>query len=152
MFAFPMLAFKIDGSSDEYINMTIDEILGFPNALSYGGGYGAKGILNIRTGAYFVSAIHYFTTGELYRFSLELEKCYRRLNGIAILENVDRELELKCEFNKLGHVIVSGNFQADSSVNNILHFEIKTDQTQIKDTMSNLRTVYELFGNERGIL
>jgi len=149
MFNLPMLAFRMTGI-DELIELTIDEVWGFPNETSYGGGYGAKGILSIRAGDYFVSAAHYFTTGELYWFLIALKQGYDTLSGEAVLENTERELELKCEFNKLGHVIASGKFQAIPSVNNILSFTIKTDQTQVKDSIANLQTVYEIFGDNKG--
>ena len=149
MFDLPILAFRMTGI-DELIELTIDEIWGFPNETNWAGGYAAKGILTIRAGTYFVSAVHYFTTGELYDFSTGLKNGYNTLKGEAILENTERELELKCEFNKFGHVIVSGVFQAHPAINNILSFEIKTDQTQIKECISNLQAVYEIFGGNSG--
>jgi len=144
-----MRAFRITGI-DELIELTIDEVWGFPNETSYGGGYGAKGILSIRAGEYAVSAVHYFTTGELYRFLIALKQGYDTLTGKAVLENTEKELELKCEFNKLGHVIASGKFQAVSSINNVLLFSIKTDQTQVKDSITSLQAVYEVFGDNKG--
>ena len=149
MLDLPMLAFRMTGT-DELIELTIDEVWGFPNETSYGGGYGAKGILTIRAGEYSVSALHYFTTGELYRFLQALKQGYDTLSGVAVLENTERELELKCEFNKLGHVIATGNFQANPAINNVLSFELKTDQTQVKDSISNLQAVYEVFGDNVG--
>lgn len=149
MLDLPMLAFRMTGI-EEYIELSIDEVYGFPNQTSYGGGYGAKGVLSIQAGEYIVSAIHYFTTGELYRWFNALKQCYDTFSGIAVLENTERELELKCEFNKLGQVFVSGTFQANPSVNNTLSFEIKTDQTQVKDSIANLKTVYEIFGDNKG--
>jgi hypothetical protein len=49
----PMLAFKLEGMDDS-IELTIDEVWGYPNETSYGGGYGAKGNLSIRAGEYMV--------------------------------------------------------------------------------------------------
>jgi len=144
-----MLAFRITGM-DERIELTLDEVWGFPNETTYGGGYGAKGMLSIRAGAYSVSAAHHFTTGELYRFFTALKQGYDTLSGEAVLENTERELELKCEFNQLGHVIASGMFQAIPSTNNVLSFVIKTDQTQVKDTISNLQAIYGAFGDDKG--
>ena len=145
----PMLAFRMTGM-DELIELTIDEVWGFPNVTSYGGGYGAKGMLSIRAGAYAVSAEHCFTTGELYTFFIALKQGYNTLSGEAVLENTERELELQCVFNKRGQVIVSGRFQADPSINNVLSFEIKTDQTQVKDSISSLQAIYEVFGDHQG--
>jgi hypothetical protein len=146
----PMVAFQIKGNGDS-IELTMDEVFGFPKEESYGGGYGAKGVLSIRAGAYSVTDAHYFTTGELYRFYLALKECYDLLDGEAVLENVDRELTLKCVFNKNGHVYVSGEFQAKPAVANILIFEFRTDQTQIKSTLSALKAVYKEFGGQHGL-
>ena len=145
----PMLAFRITGI-DEFIELTIDEVWGFPNEISYGGGYGAKGRLSICAGEYSVSAMHYFTTGELYRFFMGLKQCYAILNGEVVLENNEGALELKCMFNKHGHVFASGMFRADSVVKNILFFEIETDQTQLNNSISDLQTVYKIFGGNEG--
>ena len=150
MLDLPMLAFSMTGI-DELIELTIDEVWGFPNTTNFGGGYGAKGILSIRAGGYSASDVHYFTTGELHRFLNALKKCCDSFCGVAVLENAERELELKCEFNEYGHVIASGMFQSNPSINNILSFEIKTDQTQVKKSISNLQAVYEIFGDDKGI-
>lgn len=148
----PMLAFQITGfDEDEYVRLSIDEVFGFPNETSYGGGYGAKGSLAIKTGEYYVSDTHYFTTGELYCFSKKLKICYENLSGIAILKNTERALELQCEFNEFGHVIITGNFQSNPIVKNILFFEIETDQTQIQKPLSDLNKIHEFFGDEKGI-
>lgn len=69
---------------------------------------------------------------------------------LAVLENTEHELEMKCEFSKFGHVIVTGKFQDNPCVRNVLEFELKTDQTQIKETKSNLKHVYDVFGDLKG--
>ncbi len=147
----PMLAFLMTGMNGS-IQLTIEEVFGYPHEMSYGGGYGAKGSLTIRSGSFSANAPHYFTTGELYSFYRQLQDCYNRLMGTATLENTERELELQCEFNKFGHVVLTGSFQANPAEKNILHFEIKSDQTQVKDTLSQLKSVYETFGDNKGIL
>lgn len=150
MLQLPMLAFLMTGM-DGSIQLTIEEVFGYPNKTSYGGGYGANGKLTIQSGGFSANATHYFTTGELYSFYQQIQDCYNQLMGIAILENTERELELQCEFNKFGHVIVMGSFQANPHEKNILHFEIKSDQTQMKDTLSQLKSIYEVFGDNKGI-
>lgn len=147
----PMISFRINGTK-ECIELTIDELFGYPNETSYGGGYSAKGTLSIVSGNYSAVAAHYFTTGELYHFYEELKKCYKSVEGKAILHNTENELGLSCEFNKLGHVILTGSFQEIPSVNNILQFEIHTDQTQIQETLSHLSHVVAIFGGDKGIL
>ena len=145
MLDLPMLAFRMTGI-DGLIELTIDQVWDFPSKTVYPGGYAAKGMLTIRSAGYSLSADHYFTTGELYEFLFALKQCYETFNGVAILKNTEGELELKCVFNKFGNVFVSGIFQDNPTVNNILSFEIKTDQTQVKDSITQLTAVYEIFG------
>lgn len=151
MFTLPMTALKIKGIHDDFIQLQIEEIWGFPDEISYGGGYGAKGMLTIHAENYSVTALHYFTTGELYQYYIQLQDCHQSLCGSAVLENTERALELKCEFDKLGHVTVSGNFQARPDIKNILFYEIQTDQTLISDALSDLKKIYLAFGDMNGI-
>ena len=147
----PMLAFKLEGMDDS-IELTIDEVWGYPNETSYGGGYGAKGNLSIRAGEYMVvNATHYFTKGELYSFLQQMKYCYEVLDGFATLDNTDRELDLKCTFNKKGHVLIEGHFQKDPSINNKLTFELRSDQTQAAATISSLKAVAEIFSDNKGV-
>lgn len=150
MFELPMLMFRMTGI-DSLIELNMDEVWGFPDLTSYGGGYSAKGILSIKACNYYAKDTHYFTTGELYYFARELRKCYTSLSGVATLHNTERELDLVCSFNKFGHVIITGKFQAAPDAKNILQFEIKSDQTQVKETIIQLSKVSDLFGDEYGI-
>ena len=152
MFQLPMLAFRFESISD-FIELTIDEVFGYPNETSYGGGYGAKGRLTVNAAEYAVNeAIHYYTTGELYRFMLQLEQCYKSLTGTAILENTERELELECRFHKMGHISFVGSFQGNQSISNILTFEMRSDQTQLPGVIASLKKVFKVFGDNQGII
>ena len=150
MIEFPMLAFKLEGNG-EHISLSICEVYGFPEEISYGGGYGAKGSLEICVGSYNVHADHYFTTGELYAFFCQLQKCYDSVSGEAILTNTEQKLQLKLSFEKTGKVIVAGEFQERHDVNTKLTFEMITDQTAISSVLRELLNVYGSFGNEKGI-
>ncbi|SMC35962.1 hypothetical protein SAMN02745168_0448 [Papillibacter cinnamivorans DSM 12816] len=146
-----MLAFKLEGN-DCYIELTIEEVWGYPNETSYGGGYGAKGQLTIKAGEYSVdNATHYFTTGELYRFMQELQQCYNKLEGEIYLDNTEHELDLKCTFNRKGHVVINGRFQSRPDIQTFLIFELRTDQTQIPAAIFALKRVAEIFGDDKGI-
>ncbi len=149
MLKLPIPIFSLSGL-DGCIELTMNEVWGFPDQTSFGGGYDAEGTLTIRAGAYSVSAACSFTTGELYRFSVSLQQCYDTLTGAAVLENTEQALALACEFDRLGHVVASGCFQAIPSANNRLTFEIHTDQTQVKEILSQLQTVFTVFGGNTG--
>jgi len=146
----PILAFHLT-SMDGFIKLDITEVFGYPNETSYAGGYAAKGILAIKSAGFTAENEHYFTTGELYRFGKALLLCYDKLSGTAVLESTELELALSCEFNKLGHVYIRGKFQPRMDLDNILQFELKTDQTQVIKTLSQLKAVKAVFGDEHGI-
>ncbi|MBS5724433.1 MAG: hypothetical protein KHW59_01480 [Clostridiales bacterium] len=67
MIELPITAYQLQ-SNNEHICLDISKVYGFPDELSYGGGYFAEGKLDICIGAYSVRAKHSFTTGELYAF------------------------------------------------------------------------------------
>jgi len=148
----PMQAFEIKGYGGDCVSLEIGEVFGFPDETSYGGGFGARGQLRISAGSYTVSAMHYFTTGELYGFSEALAQCYERLSGTATLENTERQLDLSCSFDRTGHVILTGAFQEYPHSQNKLIFEIGLDQTFIPSALAQLRAVAQIFGGMRGIL
>lgn len=150
MIDLPMLAFKITGL-DGSIELVIDEVFGFPNETSYGGGYSARGRISIVAGGYSVNSQHYFTTGELYELTKSLTKCQKEIAGKAELENAERELELVFTYNKLGHVNVSGEFQERLDINRKLIFEFRADQTQTQEMLSGLNKVIYVFGDNKGI-
>ena len=146
----PMLAFRINGL-DGAIELFIDEVFGFPNETSYGGGYGAKGRISITAGGYSVKSQHYFTTGELYEFSKVLTECQKEIFGKAELRNVEGELGLVFAYNRLGQVNVSGAFQERLDVNTKLTFEFRTDQTRTQETLLDLNRVAAVFGDSEGV-
>ena len=146
----PMLAFCLNGY-DEYLRLSINEVFGYPKETSYGGGYSAKGRLEISVQGYKVDSQHFFTTGELYKFKEELKPCYQSISGTATLENTECELELSVSFDKKGIVTVSGEFQERPDVNNRLLFEFKTDQTCILPVIKELEAIQKTFGDMAGI-
>ena len=149
-FNLPMLAFCLNGY-DEYLQLSIDKVFGYPNETSYGGGYGAKGRIEISVQGYKVDSQHFFTTGELFMFKEALKTCYKNLTGSASLDNTERELELTVSFDKTGKALVTGEFQERPDVNNRLSFEFKTDQTCILPVIKELEAIQKIFGNMTGI-
>lgn len=147
----PMLAFEM-GDEFNFIRLMIDEVYGYPDELSYPGGYGAKGRLTIRADAYVVNeAIHHFSTAELYHFLVELERCYLNASGTASLNNTEHEMTMECIFDKLGHVDVVGKFQTNDLRKNCLFFELPLDQTYIPAAIKSLQEVRKVFGNSKEV-
>ncbi len=146
----PVIAFSLNGYG-EFIRLNIDEVFGYPDQTSYGGGYGAKGSIEISVGGYKVNSQHYFTTGELYMFKESLVNCYENLSGIAKLENTERELDLSVSFNRMGKVKITGWFQERPDLTNRLLFEIDSDQSFIFPVIKELEDIEKIFGNMKGV-
>jgi len=146
----PMLAFCLNGYG-EYIKLSIDEVFGYPDETSYGGGYGARGNIQISIGGYQVNSQHYFTTGELFMFRQSLSQCYKTLSGIAKLNNTESELDLTVSFRKYGKVQITGCFQERPDLANRLEFEIESDQTCILQVIQQLGLVEKVFGGMKGM-
>jgi hypothetical protein len=152
MINLPIFAFRLDNGENEYIKLQIAEVYGFPDEIAYGGGYGAKGILEIQVGSYKVCANHYFTTGELYNFYCQLQKSYDNIFGEAILQNIERELQLQILFDKTGKVLVLGEFQARPDMRTKLCFELHSDQSVIGIMLKDLKYICQVFGDVNGII
>lgn len=54
-FILPMTSFCLKGS-DGYIKLIIDKIYGFPDSISWAGGYDVKGVVQISVGGYKVDS------------------------------------------------------------------------------------------------
>jgi hypothetical protein len=146
----PMTAFSIAGYGEK-LELTIEEVFGFPSQTSYAGGYGAKGSVEINSGSYHVLGYHYFTTGELWAFNQALKDCYDKFSGESILENTERELELVVKFFQTGKVEVRGSFQEQPGIGNELRFEFESDQTCILSAIKDLNKVEKVFGDNFGV-
>ena len=139
------------GGKQGFIRIEIIEVIGFPNETSFKGGYEVKGKIDIKCGNYFVKdAELWFSTGQIYEFFIELQKCYRQLNGIV---NFAPESNLKFEmyFNKLGQVTIQGYFQELLSEENILHFEFESEQSYLFSTLEELQKIAVHYGGLEGI-
>jgi hypothetical protein len=147
----PIKAFCLNGF-DEKIELTITEILGFPDSTSYEGGYDVKGNLDIEIGSYIVHCTDfYFATGVLYRFLDGLENCYKTLIGKAEYKHLlEHDLEFTLEMTKLGHACVTGTYHENPALDNELRFEMETDQTCIKLVIDEIKNVRSIFGDYTG--
>ena len=150
MIDLPMKAFCLMGSDGENkIEMTIDEIFGFPETTDYEGGYAFEGTLIIHVGCYKVHSKNYIsTTGVLCRFYDSLIKCYDSLEGIAKYTRMhDIALEFELVMTKNGHATIDGKYIEYPHLSNKLTFEIETDQSCIRCAIDDLSRVESLFGD-----
>ena len=59
------------------------------NETSYFGGCDSKGFVEIKSGNYYVKGELWLTTGEIYKFYTQLEKCFKELTGESAFENYE---------------------------------------------------------------
>ena len=62
----------------------------------------------------------------------------------------ENDFDLNIEFDKLG-VDISGKYQDDPVVKNILYFEFTSDQSYFKEVICDLKKIVLRFGNNRAI-
>ncbi|KAF5062087.1 hypothetical protein DSECCO2_308390 [anaerobic digester metagenome] len=143
-----MEIFSLKGYENEKISLELNEVLGFPDTTSYEGGYDIICTLTINVGCYNVICEEYYSaTGAVYNFSNELQKCYDNLEGQAeyhlFLEN---NLVFTVSMKSLGHAVVTGTFQDRTDRENILGFEMETDQTCILQVIQAINGLKKYIG------
>lgn len=148
-----MRLFCLNGYQGEKISMELKEVIGFPNRTSYEGGYDIICALTIDAGCYHIAFDKlYSATGALYRFCDELKSCYTQLEGQAeyrmFLEN---DLCFKVVMTAAGHAVITGSFRELPHKNNILKFEIDTDQTCFLSVIQDIESLKEKYGDMEGV-
>ncbi|MFS0864898.1 hypothetical protein [Fredinandcohnia sp. 179-A 10B2 NHS] len=145
-----MNEFIIDGKQG-FIKIEFKEVYGFPNETSYLGGYDVKGKIDIKSGNYFVKdAEIWFSTGQVYQFFIELEKCYNELKGRVTFSESGNNLRIELNFNRLGQINIQGCFQEVAHQENILHFELESEQSYLTSTLSKLKSIVDHYGDLKG--
>ncbi len=148
-----MNAFVLNGYDENKIQLTIDEFIGFPNQTDINGGYTFKGTLEIVSDVYMVKKQDvYSATGALYTFSDALKLCYNTLKGSAeytvIYEN---DFTFTVSMETGGRAIIKGFFKSRSDVENILHFEIPTDQSCFLSVINDINALKKTYGGMQGL-
>lgn len=125
---------------DGKICLELNKSFGFPDETSIEGGYDIVCTVTIDAGAYHAKFTPYYSATEpVFRFCKELQDCYNTLEGTASYA-LAYETDLKFDVQMLsrGKAIIVGIFQADSSRENILQFEINTDQSYFKSVIDEI--------------
>jgi hypothetical protein len=144
------IMFRIPGQ-DGFIEIHLDEIFGFPEKTSHFGGYDVKGTVHIKSNGYSIKDNLWFSTGKLYNFYHELSICYDKLEGSAKFISSEANLDFSMFFDKSGFVKINGIYVANYAINNRLEFEIKSDQSYLKESISQLKKIVIKYGDNKGI-
>ena len=145
-----MNEFTIKGEQG-FIRIELQNVIGFPEETSHFGGYDAEGIVEIKSGNYYVLGEMWFSTGDVYKFYTQLEKCYRDLKGKATFWNYETSLKLEIVINHLGQIVLQGYFKERTLLENELQFEIESDQSFLSSTLVDLRRFVDHYGDTKGL-
>lgn len=145
-----MESFNIIGKKG-YVLIKFLEVYGFPDSTSFAGGYDVKGSIEIKSGGYSACGELWFSTGEIYNFFSGLIKCHKELNGRVEFLTTETNLKMSVDFDKLGHVIISGEYVERYDEYNKLTFEIFSDQSYLQETISDLNVIVKKYGGLKGI-
>ena len=142
---------EIKGEYGNFIKLHIDKIYGFPEDTSYFGGYETTSFVDIKVSNYIAKGNIWITTGDIYNFYVDLQKCQNLLKGIARLISYENNLSIQLEYNEIGHVIISGSFQEKHDERNVLNFEFSSDQTFMNSLLIDLYNIHQQYGDFRGL-
>lgn len=145
-----MNEFKIAGKQG-FIQIELYEVYGFPNETSYLGGYDVKGKIDIKSGNYYVKdAEIWFSTGQVYQFFIQLQKCYYELKGSVTFSESENNLKIELNFNRFGQINIQGYFQEVADQENILHYEFESEQSYLTSTLRQLNSIVDQYGDLKG--
>lgn len=134
-----------------FIQIELNEVYGFPNETSYLGGYDVKGKIDIKSGNYYVKdAEIWFSTGQVYQFFIQLQKCYNELKGSVTFSDSENNMKIKLNFNRLGQINIQGYFQEELHQENILHYEFESEQSYLTSTLRQLNSIVDQYGDLKG--
>jgi hypothetical protein len=80
----------------------------------------------------------YICLSDIIRFKEQLEPVYRNLSGAAEFTTIEGQLYFRIEVNHLGHVRTTGYLLDDVTTSNRLSFDIYSDQTMLRRTISEI--------------
>ncbi|MFS8602707.1 hypothetical protein LRO89_08895 [Priestia megaterium] len=120
---------------------------GSSNRKSHFGGYDIEGTVEIKSGNYYVLGELLFTTNDMYEFYQALNKCYNTLQGVATFINYETSLQIEFKFSNLGQVFIQGYYREKPYLENVLQFEIESDQSFILATLNELKTFLSQYGD-----
>jgi hypothetical protein len=141
--------FTLTTGSDS-LQISLDEVYGFPDRTSHFGGYDARGTVTLHCGAYHVRGLLWFSTGEVWQFYTELRKAYDDLKGEALFRSSEGNLNFTVSFTRFGHWTLEGDYQEHLHLNSRLRFEMTSDQTYLVETLAQLSEFVAKYGDNRG--
>jgi hypothetical protein len=84
-------------------------------------------------------------TSELEKFLSELKPLYEKLVGEAKFTTMEEQLGLRLIGDGKGHIELRGEVADRAGIGNRLSFNLRFDQTQLKQSINNLELIVETF-------
>lgn len=102
-----------------------------------------NGFIEINSRSYFTKGKISFTLADIYIFYKDLKNLYNNLQGEAQFCSLfPGELKICIEFFENGSVIIGGSYKESYSYNNILKFNIDSDQSYFQETIQKLERLF----------
>ena len=100
-----------------------------------------KGTLSIRAGCMQLKQPAFYSSlGALRVLRKGLEECTRSLTGKAVFEQAyETDFTFQVEMLSQGHATITGSYQEQGPSSNQLSFQIKSDQTYLKQAICDLK-------------
>lgn len=145
-----MTEIEIKGENG-YLKIQMQKMFGFPESTSPFGGYDTESIIEIKSSNYYIKGQIWITTGDLYSFYQELKKCQEKVKGQANLNSYENNLSSKIAYDEVRHAVLKGKFTEKYEEENTLEFELKSDQSFLNSTITELEKMILQFGDNTGI-
>lgn len=144
-----MEEFTVKGGGD-FIKIELSEVFGFPEETCHWGGYDTRATLVLKIGSYNVKSDFYTSTGEIYNLYVALAKSNKTLTGKVEYSSYEGNLILSLTYNKLGQIMIEGEFREKLHLRNQLSFEFESDQSYISSSLVELEKIVEKYGGMTG--
>lgn len=138
-------------TSEDRVRISLEEVYGFPDRTSHFGGYDVRGVVAIHCGIYHIRGPLWFSTGEVWQFYTQVQRAYDELAGEARFCSSERNMDFTLRFTTHGHWTLEGVYQEHLDIATRLLFEMESDQSYLVETLTQLRHLVAVYGDNRGL-
>lgn len=142
--------FSINGNGGS-ITISLSDVLGFPSSTCHWGGYDVKCLIEIISGTFSVKSHFWTSTFEIYTFYQTLKICDENIAGNVQFINYESNFELNLKYDELGQVEIHGCFSEFNEDENELKYNFNSDQSYIRETVTDLKYITDKYGGNKGV-
>lgn len=115
-----------------FIKIVFDEGYWFPEIKNFSDWYDVKTLIEVKSSDFHVNSTFWTCMAELRDFFQQITECNTTLQGTAILNAHESDIEITVTYGSRGQVNIKGKV---SDWNNELKFEFLSDQSYIKNSI-----------------